>query len=140
MIPGKQYTPELLLQIAWRYKWRVVVPAALVASVSIGVLSRLPNRYTAETSILIVPQRVPEAYVRSAVPATRIDDRLGAITNQILSRTRLERVIQDFNLYAAARKTDLMEDIVDRMRRDFDVRVLTSAAFKVTFTANDPRT
>ncbi len=139
MIPGKQYTVERLLQIAWRHKFRIVVPAVLVAAVSIYVMSRLPDRYTAETSILIVPQRVPESYVRPAVPTARIDERLSQISNQILSRTRLERVIQDFNLYPEARKKDLMQDIVDRMRDDFAVRVLRGDAFKVSFTADDPR-
>ena len=59
----------------------------------------LPNLYRSDTLILVVPQRVPESYVRSTV-TTRIEDRLQSITQQILSRTRLERIIQDFNLYA----------------------------------------
>src|SRR5207244_4634531 len=87
-----------------------------------------------------VAQRVPESYVRPAAPTGRIDDRLQSISQQILSRTRLERVIQDFNLYADARKTEIMEDIIARMRKDFSVLVLKGDAFKVTFTADDPRT
>ena len=62
-----------------------------------------------------MPQRVPESYVRSTV-TTRIEDRLQSISQQILSRTRLERIIQDFNLYTEERRTGIMEDIVERMR------------------------
>ncbi len=85
-----------------------------------------------------MPQRVPESYVRSAV-TTRLDERLQAISQQILSRTRLERIIQEFNLYADRRKVDLMEDIVERMRKDVDVDTVKGDAFRVGFTADDPR-
>jgi polysaccharide chain length determinant protein (PEP-CTERM system associated) len=139
MIPGKQYTPELLLQLGWRHKWRILLPAVLIGTAATVFTHYLPNRYRSSTLILVVPQRVPESYVRSTV-TTRIEDRLQSISQQIMSRTRLERIIQDFNLYADRRKIDLMEDIVDRMRRDIDVNIVKGDAFTVGFTASEPRT
>ncbi len=139
MIPGKRYTPEALLSIALRRKWLIVIPSLVAAAAVAGVTHFLPDRYRSDTLILVVPQRVPESYVRSTV-TTRIEDRLQAISQQILSRTRLERVIQDFELYTDRRKTDLMEDIVERMRRDIDVEIVKGDAFRVSFTAEDPRT
>ena len=109
MIPGKQYTPEVVFQIIWRRKWLIVLPALLIGSIVAVVAYRLPARYKSDTLILVVPQRVPESYVRSTI-TTRIEDRLQAISQQILSRTRLERIIQDFNLYPVERKTAIMED------------------------------
>jgi polysaccharide chain length determinant protein (PEP-CTERM system associated) len=138
MIPGKHYTPEMILGIAWRRKWLIAVPAVLIATIACLVTHYLPNRYHSDSLLLVVPQRVPESYVRSAV-TTRIDDRLQAISQQILSRTRLESIIQEFNLYADRRKVDLMEDIVERMRRDIDVDIVKGDAFRVGFTADDPR-
>lgn len=139
MIPGKQYTPELLLEVLWRHKWRIVVPFLVIATAATLVTYRLPNFYRSDTLILVVPQRVPESYVRSTV-TTRIEDRLQSISQQILSRTRLERIIQDFNLYADRRKTDLMEDVVDRMRKDIDLEVVKGDAFRISYTASEPRT
>lgn len=139
MIPGKQYTPELLLQVAWRRKWRIAIPAVMIATAVSVVTHYLPNRYRSDTLILVVPQRVPESYVRSTV-TTRIEDRLQSISQQILSRTRLERIIQDFDLYADRRKVDIMEDIIERMRRDIDVNIVKGDAFRVSFTADEPRT
>lgn len=139
MIPGKQYTPEALLTVARRRKWLILLPA-IVLSVGIGVVARyLPNVYSSDTLILVVPQRVPESYVRSTV-TTRIEDRLQSISQQILSRTRLESIIQEFNLYADRRKTDIMEDVVERMRKDIKVDIVKGDAFRVTFSAGDPRT
>src|SRR5258706_11322300 len=139
MIPGKQYTPELLMQIAGRYKWRIILPFVLIAATASVVTHYWPNEYRSDTLILVVPQRVPENYVRSTV-TTRIEDRLQSISQQILSRTRLERIILDFNLYVEQRRTGIMEDIVEQMRRDIKIDVVKGDAFRVSYTGDNPRT
>ena len=139
MIPGKQYTPELILQIAWRRKWLILLPAIAIAGGVAAWTHRLVDVYRADTLILVVPQRIPENYVRSTV-TTRVEDRLQVIGQQILSRTRLERIIQDLNLYPEARKTQIMEDIVERMRGDIETPVVKGDTFRVSFTSEDPRT
>lgn len=139
MIPGKTYSAEDVVRIAWRRKWWAILPAIVIAT-SVAVWVRtLPNRYHSETLVLVVPQRVPESYVRSTI-TTRIEDRLQSITQQILSRTRLERIIQDFNLYVPERRTAIMEDVVERMRKEIEVQVVKGDAFRIGFTATDPRT
>ncbi len=101
MLPGKKYTPEDILTIVWRSKWFLLVPFAVI-SAGTAVWSRyLPDRYLSQATIMVVPQRVPESYVRSTVTTT-IEDRLRAITEQIMSRTRLERVILELDLYPSA--------------------------------------
>ncbi len=139
MIPGKQYTPEDIALIAWRRKWWAILPAIAITAGVFAWVRTLPNLYRSDTLILVVPQRVPESYVRSTV-TTRIEDRLQSIQQQILSRTRLERIIQDFNLYAEARKTAIMEDVVDKMRGNISVQVVKGDAFRVSFTSDEART
>jgi polysaccharide chain length determinant protein (PEP-CTERM system associated) len=139
VIPGKQYTPEDIAVIAWRRKWWAILPAIAIAVGAYAWVRTLPNQYRSDTLILVVPQRVPESYVRSTV-TTRIEDRLQSITQQILSRTRLERIIQDFNLYSDVRKNAIMEDVVDRMRSNINVQVVKGDAFRVSFTADEART
>ena len=46
---------------------------------------------------------MPENFVRPTVTAD-LNERLNMITQQILSRTRLERIIQEFNLYERERQ------------------------------------
>ncbi len=141
MIPGKTYTLDVLWQIAWRRKWLIVLPTMLVGLASAIYIYQLPNMFRSETLILVVPQRVPESYVRSTVTA-RIEDRLQAISQQIMSRTRLEQVITDFNLYAKERADkELMEDIVEKMRnRDIGINIIRGDSFRVSYIADDPRT
>jgi polysaccharide chain length determinant protein (PEP-CTERM system associated) len=139
VIPGKEYKPEDLLRMAWRRKWIIVIPALLTVIATVGVLHFIPNQYRSETLLLVVPQRVPESYVRSTV-TMRIEDRLQSITQQILSRTRLERIINDLNLYPKERRTEIMEDVVEQMRKDINVDVVKGDAFRVSYASDNPRT
>lgn len=138
MIPGKKYTPQDLLDMAWRRKWLVIIPA-VVFTVGAAVYAQMqPNRYRADTLILVVPQRVPETYVRSTV-TSRIEDRLQSISQQILSRTRLERIILDFSLYPELVKRGIMEDVVEQMRRDIDLQIVKGDAFRVVYRSDNAR-
>jgi polysaccharide chain length determinant protein (PEP-CTERM system associated) len=146
MLPGKKYTPEDFLRIAWRRKWLLVLPPIVVAAAVAVWSSTLPDIYQSSTTILVVPQRVPESYVRPTV-TTGIAERLQTISQQILSRTRLERIIDEFDLYEEERQTMIMEDIVAQMRvRDIQLDVAArrrrnddTSSFTVTFQASEPR-
>src|SRR5262252_5550442 len=122
-----------------RLMW-LLVPTAVTAAITATLSYRyLPTRYQSETLILVVPQQVPEAYVRSTV-TTHIEDRLQTITQQILSRTRLERIIQDFNLYPEQQKTSIMESVVEGMRSNIRVQVEKGDSFRVSFISDNART
>jgi polysaccharide chain length determinant protein (PEP-CTERM system associated) len=139
LIPGTQYTPELIAQIAWRRKWWILLPAIAIAAGVVQWTRSLTDLYRSDAVILVVPQQVPESYVRSTVTAS-VADRLQSISQQILSRTRLERIVLDLNLYPEERKTGIMEDIVDNMRSQIDVATVRGESFRVGFISNDPRT
>jgi polysaccharide chain length determinant protein (PEP-CTERM system associated) len=139
LIPGTEYTPELVFQIAWRRKWWIILPAIAIAAGVVQWTRSLTDLYRSDAVILVVPQQVPESYVRSTVTAS-VADRLQSISQQILSRTRLERIIVDLNLYPEQRKTGIMEDIVDGMRDRIDVQTVRGESFRVGFISEEPRT
>jgi protein tyrosine kinase modulator len=140
MLPGKTYKPEDILQILRRRIWFLVVPLALVSAGTAAVARKLPNRYKSEAIIQIIPQKVPENFVKATVTTT-IQDRLAATQQQIMSRTRLERIILDFNLYAEERKSRIMEDVVQQMRdRDIKFEIIKGDAFRLSFFGDNPKT
>jgi polysaccharide chain length determinant protein (PEP-CTERM system associated) len=128
----------MVAAIAWRRKWLILLPAVLIAAIGCAVTYSLPDRYRSETTILVIPQRVPENYIKSVV-TTRLDERLRSINEQVRSRTRLEQIIEEFKLYPERRKTDIMQDIVESMNRDIGVDIIQGDVFRVSFTADDPR-
>ncbi|MEO8678634.1 MAG: GNVR domain-containing protein [Vicinamibacterales bacterium] len=138
MLPGRKYTPESIAAIAWRNKWLIVSAVCVLTTGAIAVSLRIQDLYRSETLILVVPQRVPESYVRSTV-TTRIEDRLRSIKQEILSRSRLEPIIEQFGLYEDQIKTRPMEQIVAAMADRVQVDTVREDAFKVAFVDESPR-
>src|SRR5207302_1771703 len=81
---------------------QVLVRAFTCLLVLTVVIARLPNQYEATTTILVDPQQVPEKYVSAAVNSDP-GERLNTLTQQILSRRRLQEIVDKFHLYAQVR-------------------------------------
>ena len=134
------------LEMGLRRKWYIVIPLVLCVLVSFGVYKYLPKVYKATTLILVQPQSVPESYVRATITDS-VAGRLSTIGQEILSRTRLEKVIQEFNLYSEVRNDVRMEGIVEMMRNAIEVKVQanpqnerTQNSFSISFEGKDPKT
>jgi uncharacterized protein involved in exopolysaccharide biosynthesis len=149
MIPGRKYRPEDFLKMVWGYKWLLVVPVVL-GGAGMTLHSRtLPDVYYSEAVVQVVPQGIPESFVRSTVTA-QLGERLATISQQILSRSRLESLITEFNLYPQMRRAATMQDAVERMQK-VDIKVAEQSqrsrsrgqkggSFVVGFNADSPRT
>jgi polysaccharide chain length determinant protein (PEP-CTERM system associated) len=135
MLPNKHYTPDDVLAILRRRFWLVIVPCALVAALTALLARRLPDRYRSEAVVLVVPPQVSEMYVRSGTP--RIEDRVQAIAQELLSRARLERIVDDFGLYHHRADTPVSENTVERMREDISVSSVRGNTFRVAYVGPD---
>lgn len=133
------------LNIFQRRKWWIIIPSVVIAVAVAGVSVKLPKFYRSQTVILVDPQKVPSEYVRQTVTSD-VSDRLQTISQEILSRTRLQKIIDQFGLYKNQPSFMTKEDIIEMMRRDIRVEVVaeensrakSSAAFKISYTGKDP--
>ncbi|MEE9117687.1 MAG: Wzz/FepE/Etk N-terminal domain-containing protein, partial [Calditrichia bacterium] len=89
--------PEQIIELALKHRWFIIIPFCLSMIVGIFLVFKLPKIYSAETLILIEPQRVPTAYVQSLV-SIDISSRISTMKQQILSRTNIEKIIDEFKL------------------------------------------
>lgn len=137
MLPGKRYTIDDVSRIAWRGRWIILAPAIVTSVLAAVYLRFVPDVYRADTTILVVAQRIPGDIVKSTVTST-VQDRLRSISQQILSRTRLEPIILDLNLYPERRQREPMEDTIAHMRDQVDVQTLRGDAFSVGFVSESP--
>ena len=80
------------VEIFWRRKWWLIIPLVLGVVVGYVVCFFIPASYQSSTLILVEPQKVPTTYVTPTVPGT-VDDRLRTISQQIMSRTNLSKII-----------------------------------------------
>src|SRR5215831_11570221 len=83
----------------------------------------LPPRYQSSTLILVEQPTMPKDYVTPNINDD-LQERLQSITQQILSRTRLLRIIDQFNLYRSPHGQWSPDDQVARMRKDIDIETV----------------
>jgi len=142
---GGQVSPEHYLRLILHRKWLILGTFLLVTAATIAISYRLPDVYTSYTLILVDPQKVPDAYVKATVTGD-VRNRLGTLSQQILSATRLQKIIDSLNLYVVERKTLAREDVITKMRRDISVNVVSDfggsqdlQAFRITYSGREPR-
>lgn len=149
MLPGKKIAITDILAMLRRRVWLIVIPPLVTVFIALVYSSTLPNLYQANMLIAIVPQRVPDAIVRTTV-TLRTEEHLDAIRVQVLSRANLQAMIEDMDLYPVMRTVQPIEDVVDQMRDDLDVGLEPSRrgprgpepphAFHIRFTYTDGAT
>ena len=126
---------------------RVLILSCIVVFPIIGALLTLvlPPKYMSQTLVLIEEQKVPDEYVKPVI-GTDLDSRLSSMKEQILSRSRIQPIIEKYNLYGGGHVT--MDDRVDQTRKAIDIKPIRSAitnnkglpGFFITFTAADAHT
>src|SRR5882672_10477699 len=115
MIKNGEITITEARRILRRYWW--ILPLTVIGCGALGLLFAvmLPKHYTSQTLVLVDQPTVPIEYVRSVV-SEELNHRLVSMQEQILSRTRLQPIIEKFGLYAQDRGWTHIEDLVERLR------------------------
>jgi polysaccharide biosynthesis transport protein len=131
-----------------RRRWPIGLAALLVPlSGVVSLVASLPRVYRASTVVLVDRQQVPETFVRSTVTSA-LEWRLQSISQEVLSRGRLDELIERLGLYPELRATKPMEAVTEQMRRDIRIQRVTDpvvgggsvVSFTVSYTGRDPNT
>ena len=136
--------PKTIIDIVIKRRWIVMIPFFLAMIVGIVLSVKLPRIYEASTLILIQPQKVPQEYVQSLVTSDP-GDRISTLSQQILSRTNLEKIIDEFQLYKGPEFENLyVEDKIKNLRESISVSVSNDKrrendAFTITYQGKDPQ-
>jgi polysaccharide chain length determinant protein (PEP-CTERM system associated) len=99
-----------------RRRWPIIVTLSVIGcGLGFATAHFLPKRYTSQTLVLVQQPTVPGDYVKPVV-SEGTGERLATMQQEILSRTRLEPIIQQFGLYRDDVSRVPMEDLVARLR------------------------
>jgi polysaccharide chain length determinant protein (PEP-CTERM system associated) len=128
MIGQRELTIDDYKMIVRRRIWLLVIPAVLCAIGAYTVSIFLPSRYTSETVVLVEEQAVPENIVRPVVGGGDVNQRLATMQEQILSRTRLQQVVEKFGLYREETGRRPMEELVARLKKSITVSAVRPMA------------
>ncbi len=113
------------LDMLRRRRRQIAVPAGLLLAVSVLVAFVYPPSYRSTATILIEEQEVPVDLVRSTV-TSYADQRIQSIKQQIMSRTNLWKIVEQYELYARLRERASTEEVLQRMVDDIDVKVINA--------------
>jgi polysaccharide chain length determinant protein (PEP-CTERM system associated) len=141
--PAKDFTLDEYLEILRRRMWYIIIPFVLVMVGASIYTIMAPREYKASTLVLVSPQSVPENLV-SATVTSKVEERLQSIAQQVLSRTRLETIMTEFDLYEKERKNLSKEEVVELMRKKIQVELPTRrderGSFAISFISDNPNT
>ena len=131
------------LEIALRRKWLIIIPLLVIIPIAIALCFVLPKIYKAETSILVIPQNIPDSFVKSTVTMNP-SEYLSVISQEITSRTNLEKVIKKISPELLNRMG--IDQIIAQMRSNIAIdvqqnrssRTASVAAFTISYQGKDP--
>ncbi len=106
-----------------RYWWILPLSTLILGGMGLGATFVLHKRFTSQTMVLVVQPTVGPDYVKPVVTED-LNHRLASMKEQILSRTRLQPIVEKFGLYAEVRGQVHIEDLVERLRTAVEIKPL----------------
>jgi polysaccharide chain length determinant protein (PEP-CTERM system associated) len=105
----------------FRRRWVLILTLTLVGGpLAYGVSRFLPNKFKSQTLVLI-EQPTVSAKIVDSLDSTDINQRLSSMQQQILSRSRLEPIIRQFDLYPQDVNRMSMDELVLRLQKSIEV-------------------
>ena len=139
---ARTYNLDDYMEILRRRIWYLVIPFLVILIGTVLYATFAPRLYKAATLVLVTPQKVPESFVQPTV-TSRIEERLQSISQEVMSRTRLEQVINEFGLYKDESKNLAREEVVELMKKDIKVELPTKREekgyFTISYIGKDPK-
>ena len=131
------------LDIARRRKVLIVLTVAAIAVIATVIAMRLPDFYRSETVIMVDPQTVASSVVQSPVTSS-VMDRLSTLQQQVMSPSRLLKVIDSQRLYPDLRGKVSDQDLVRKMQKATTIESVntsgrTIGTFRIAFQGSNPQ-
>lgn len=109
------------------HRHRALALIVLVIGLLVTALLALfwPPAYRSSATILIEQQEIPTDLVRSTV-STYADQRIQIINQRVMTRANLVEIIRKYDLYAKEQRSDPLEIVVDKMRKDIQMNTVSA--------------
>ena len=121
MVQNGEITVADAKRVLRRYWWLLPITTLSLGAIGFTLAKVLPKRYTSQTMVLVQQPTVPSKYVEPVV-GEDLNHRLVTMQEQILSRTRLQPIIEKFNLFPNDRNSMHIDDLVERLRSNISIK------------------
>ena len=135
-----------------RRKWWLIIPFLAVVVLAAAICLLLPNMYRSTATILIRSQQIPPTLVPSTV-TSYAEQRIQTITQEVMSRSKILKLIDKFNLLPDKREKLTTEEMVEKIRNRITLEpinaeinketrgrpILLTIAFTLSYEDEDPK-
>ncbi len=142
---------QAYVAIFHRRRTLIVLAGGILLGLSLAAAFLWPATYKSMATILIEEQEIPSELVHSTI-TSYADQRIETIKQQVMSRTTLWKVVEQYNLYPDLRRTNSAEEVVKQFTKDIAVEVISAdvvdkrtqhptkatIAFTVAYQSNSP--
>ena len=148
MIENRDLTMDDYLAMLRRRLKVILIPTLLAPLAGFLISYAFPPKYTSQSLVLVEAQKVPDGYVKSVVTED-ITQRIATMQQQVLSRNRLQPMIQNLQLKNGKSVDDMIDDIranlsIEPVQPDITATVRKNKGqtelpgFYVNYTADNP--
>jgi polysaccharide chain length determinant protein (PEP-CTERM system associated) len=120
----KSFSLNDVLQIFRRRLRLIAAVAASIFLIFVVIAAVLRDEFSVYTTILVEPQSISRKLVETGKEEQDVMNRLHLMTMQILSRSRLSKVIDELKLYPKESEEMTREQVIDMMRGRIHVEPL----------------
>jgi polysaccharide chain length determinant protein (PEP-CTERM system associated) len=140
----RSLTIEDIIDVLQKKWYWVTIPFFFFVLLGAWLYVVLPREYEASTLILVQPQEIPAAYV-VAIVSSGLEERVRTLSQEVMSRSNLEKIITEMDLFQKERAQGIPLDIiVASLRRRITVSVTGGgegrvSSFRITYRGREPQ-
>lgn len=112
-------------QVLRRRRWIAGSVGLGIFVVGAAIAALWPAVYRSKATILIEEQEIPPDLVRSAI-TSYADQRIETIKQQVMSRSTLWKIVEQYGLYAAMRRRSPTEEVLEQFVKDIRIEVINA--------------
>src|ERR1700687_2691331 len=127
MSENRELTMDDYLAMLRRRLKVILIPALLAPLAGFMVSYVFPPKFTSQSTVLVEGQKVPDNYVQPVITSD-FTQRIQTLSQQVLSPSRLRKVIQSLNVVKPDEENKLIEDIQHNMQVEPVITSMSAAA------------
>jgi protein tyrosine kinase modulator len=109
----------------WRRRSTFLAALAISALATVLLAALVPSTYRSTATILIEQQEIPQELVRSVITSFA-DQRVQVIGQRVMTTQNLLSLVDRYNLYPDIRRTQPREVLLDKLRNDIGMRMISA--------------
>jgi len=136
---------EIIDALIKKWYW-VSIPFIVFIFLGAWLYVVLPREYEANTLIFVQPQEIPSNYVQTTV-SVGVEERVSTLSQEVMSRSNLEGIIKEFDLFKESRVRGVPMDIlITSMRKRIEINIGAArgrrrqvSSFSISYRGGHPR-